>query len=482
MTTTSLGTAPSTAPSTAGTGDELARHRRRYAVVGTGGRSQMYLDALTGTHADVGQVVALVDTNEVRMSYYDEHLAGRGVTVPPRHCAPEVFADLLASGDVDAVVVTSPDVTHAAYVVAALDAGVDVVCEKPLTIDAEGLRDIVAAAQRSTARLVVTFNYRYSPRNSLVRRLIQDGEIGQVTSVHFEWCLDTVHGADYFRRWHRDKRNSGGLLVHKSTHHFDLVNWWLADVPETVFALGGLRFYGRENAERRGLGDRPGLGRDGVGTGDPFVLDLAADERMRRLFLEGERVDGYHRDRDVFSDGITAEDNLTLAVGYARGTSMAYTLTAHAPWEGYRVAFNGTRGRLELEVVERSHVSAEAVTSGGPLGKDRPVVDPSAQPDEATLAAQSLRPWGSRLLLQRHWEAPVQVPIPEGAGAHGGGDAMLLDDVLRGPGEDPLRRQAGYLDGVRSVLVGVAGNLSLETGDAVRLSGFGLPLDEAGGR
>ena len=50
--------------------------------------------------------------------------------------------------------------------------------------------------------------------------------------MHFEWALDTVHGADYFRRWHREKKNSGGLLVHKSSHHFDLVNWWLGDVPD----------------------------------------------------------------------------------------------------------------------------------------------------------------------------------------------------------------------------------------------------------
>ena len=436
----------------------------------------MYLEALTTTHADVGVVVALVDGNDVRMGYYEEFLAAAGQAEPPRRYRPEEFSDVLVRERPDVVVVTSPDHTHARYVVAALDAGVDVVCEKPLTIDADGLRDIVAAAQRSTANLVVTFNYRYSPRNTALRQVIADGRVGDVTSVHFEWCLDTVHGADYFRRWHRDKANSGGLLVHKSTHHFDLVNWWLDDVPETVFALGGLRFYGAANAADRGLGSRPRLGRDALGAGDPFVLDLAADEKMRRLFLEGETLDGYHRDRDVFTDGITIEDNLTLAVGYSRGASMAYTLNAHSPWEGYRVAVNGTRGRVELEVVERSHVEAAASAAGTVNGKSAPVLDPSAQPDDPSTAAESLRPWGSRLVLQEHWRPPRLVPIPEGAGAHGGGDAMLLDDVLRGAAPDPLHRQAGYLDGVRSVLVGVAGNTSLATGRAVRLAEFGLPL------
>ena len=62
--------------------------------------------------------------------------------------------------------------------------------------------------------------------------------------------LDTKHGADYFRRWHRDKAHSGGLLVHKASHHFDLVNWWIQSAPTRVFASGGLRFYGDVSSGR----------------------------------------------------------------------------------------------------------------------------------------------------------------------------------------------------------------------------------------
>ena len=69
----------------------------------------------------------------------------------------------------------------------------------------------------------VAFNYRYNPAHSEIRRLLAKGTIGDVGSVHFEWFLDTHHGADYFRRWHRERSQSGGLLVHKSAHHFDLV-------------------------------------------------------------------------------------------------------------------------------------------------------------------------------------------------------------------------------------------------------------------
>ncbi|MEU4570144.1 Gfo/Idh/MocA family oxidoreductase [Micromonospora sp. NPDC023956] len=449
---------------------------RRYAFVGTGSRARMYLTALLGTHADVGHPVAFCDTNEVRMAYHDRIVrqAHRNLTVP--HYAPGDFAALLARERPDVVVVTSPDATHAGYVDAALRHGADVVVEKPMTTDVAGLRQIGDALAAGTGGLTVTFNYRYSPRNSLVRQLVADGAIGEVTSVAFEWCLDTVHGADYFRRWHRDKDISGGLLVHKASHHFDLVNWWLADRPEVVFARGGLRFYGADNARRRGLAPRPDRSRDAVGVDDPFRLDITADDRLRQLYYDGEYLDGYVRDRDVFSGGITIEDNLNVVVGYRGGASMSYTLHAHSPWEGYRVAINGTAGRIELDVVERGHVTAAAPAATIGAATAAAVVDPTADEDAHLDGAGQLRPSGARLLLQRHWEPAREIPIPTGRGGHGGGDAMLLDDVFRGPGRDPLGRQAGFSEGAASVLVGIAGNRSLRTGQAVYLDELGVPL------
>ncbi|WP_138444504.1 Gfo/Idh/MocA family protein [Sinomonas susongensis] len=449
--------------------------RKKYALAGTGSRAELYVDALLGPHSDRGSLVAFVDTNEHRMAYHGARIAERRPDWPmPRHYGPDGLDEMFDVERPDALIVTTPDFTHARYVTAALDRGIDVICEKPMTTSVRGIADIVRSARAAAgstrdgraAKLVVTFNYRYSPRNSALKDIVQSGRIGKVTSVHFEWCLDTVHGADYFRRWHRRKANSGGLLVHKSTHHFDLVNWWLDDVPETVYAQGGLRFYGAENAAERGLGPRPELSRDNPDRDDPFNLDLGADRKLRALYLEAEGDDGYHRDRDVFGEGIDIEDNLSLVVGYRGGASMAYTLVAHSPWEGYRVAINGTEGRVEIEVVERGSVSP-----------DRHTLDPSVAADPEGAAAPA-RPEGTRILLQRHWEPAREIQFPERDGGHGGGDAVLLSDVFAGPGDDPLHRQAGYIDGVRSVLVGIGGNESLRTGQAVRLADFGVPLDD----
>ena len=100
-------------------------------------------------------------------------------------------------------------------------------------------------------KVTVTFNYRFTPYVSKIKELISKGAIGKILSVDFEWILDARHGADYFRRWHRNKANSGGLLVHKATHHFDLVNWLINQEPETVFAFGGLNFYGPKTKTKR---------------------------------------------------------------------------------------------------------------------------------------------------------------------------------------------------------------------------------------
>jgi predicted dehydrogenase len=441
---------------------------KRYAIVGTGSRAELYVRALVLDHADVAQLVALSDTNAGRLEYYRNLIT----TLSPDAATPSLWhaervADLVESEHVDRVVITSPDYTHAGVVIAALHAGADVIVEKPLTIDAESAAAMARAVRETGRNVVATFNYRYSPRNTELKRVIASGAIGTPTSVHFEWVLDTSHGADYFRRWHRNKSKSGGLLIHKASHHFDLVNWWIDGVPEQVFADGGLRFYGDANARARGLGVEPARGSVDRAVPDPFALDLRKDEKLRRLYLDNESYDGYLRDQDVFSPGITIEDNLSVLVRYAGGVTMSYSLNAHSPWEGYRIAINGTEGRAELNVVERGAL---------PLARDgQTVLDPSAVADAN--GDDEVRPQGEHLVLQRHWEPAREIPIPAGDGGHGGGDTIMLSDILVGHASDPLGRPANYLDGVKAIAVGIAANRSLASGAPVAVSGLGLGID-----
>jgi predicted dehydrogenase len=437
--------------------------KQRYVVVGTGHRVQMYLNAMAGDHSDDAELVALLDPNPGRLAVHAKWLSGAGVDmsgVVTGH--PDQLEQVIADKRADRAIITSPDFSHAGLIARGLDAGVDVVVEKPLTINPEGVRQIAEAVERSGRRVVVTHNYRYSPRNSALKQVVKSGAIGTPLSVTFEWVLDTSHGADYFRRWHRVKANSGGLLIHKASHHFDLVNWLLADAPVQVYARGGLRFYGAENAASRGLSSRSPRGTHD-GEHSPWDLDLRNDPRLKELYLDNESYDGYQRDQDVFGEGITIEDNLAVIVDYSRGPILSYALNAHAPWEGYRLSVNGDEGRVELEVVERAAVITDA--------NGNVVVDPSALPAAAT------RIGGERVTLQRHWEVAQDIKIEQGQGGHGGGDALLLADVFRGPGEDWLERPSDWVDGVRSIAVGMAGNESLRTGLPVKIADLNLGVD-----
>ncbi len=429
--------------------------RKRYAIVGTGGRSSMYSHALLGRFKEVGELVALCDINPVRMAYYNAQFAEKfGAKALPQY-SPEQFEQMIRENKVDCVIVTSIDRTHHRYICRAMDAGCDVISEKPMTIDPEKCQQVIDTVKRTGKKLTVTFNYRYSPRNSKVKELLMNGAVGQIISVHFEWLLNTSHGADYFRRWHRDKRCSGGLMVHKATHHFDLVNWWINSSPKTVFGMGDLRFYGRENAEERGVTKfyERVHGRENAAH-DPFAIDMEKDPSLRDMYLKAENADGYIRDQSVFGDNISIEDDMAVMVRYRNKATMSYHLTAYSPWEGWRIAFNGTKGRLEYDVEE----SPFLIGTG---------TDPHTAALGGKEADHVTEPM--RISLRPHWSKPQVITVEESnLAGHGGGDDRLLEDVFVGGKADPLGRAAGHVDGAMSILTGIAANKSFATG---------LPID-----
>ncbi len=139
---------------------------RRYAVIGVGARAAMYVEALTGAYADVGRIVAWCDANTTRMAFYDEVVAAGGGRPPARYL-PEGFDRLLEEQRPDVVVVTSPDHTHARYVVARARGGLR--RDRGEAADAstaERLRRRSPPRRAHPGKLTVTFNYRYAPRNS----------------------------------------------------------------------------------------------------------------------------------------------------------------------------------------------------------------------------------------------------------------------------------------------------------------------------
>ena len=423
------------------------QRRKRHAFVGTGGRAISFIEPLVTTYAGANELVALCDLSATRMAFYNERLRRLGHAAVPAYTA-ERFDEMLRTERPDEVFVCSQDSTHHDYIVRALHAGCDVITEKPMTTDAAKCRAVLDAVAATGRRVRVAFNYRWAPFRSRVKELIAAGTIGRVRSVNLEYLLDTNHGADYFRRWHAHIENSGSLLVHKATHHFDLVNWWLDAIPQQVFAYGDLVFYGRDNAIARGDEKLTRYERytgEPLAADDPFRLDLSESESFRELYLKAEADSDYVRDRNVFRDGITIPDQMSLNVRYRSGELLTYSLVCYSPREGMRVAFNGDRGRIEYHEFIGTHMN-RAVSPGEWAVEDKP-------------GAEAEGEW---IRVFPHFASSYLVPMPEIRAAHGGADA-ILNAHFYGPSQPPdaLGRTAGHEQGAASIAVGIAGMVSI---------------------
>jgi predicted dehydrogenase len=402
----------------------------RYAMVGCGHRGTgMWGRQLVDTgYKQYIDFVGLCDTNPGRMEY-----AKRVMNIPdcPTYSAAD-FEKMIKETKPDVVMVTTPDATHSDYIIRALNAGVNVITEKPMTTDETKCQAILDAQARTGKKVTVTFNYRYSPHRAKIYELIQAGEIGEITSVDFHWYLDTKHGSDYFRRWHAYRKNSGSLLVHKSSHHFDLLNWWIGSEPEEVFSFGALEFYGK-NGKFRGENCR----RCAHQTECDFYFDMTKEKRMMEMFADNEKYDGYYRDGCVYREDIDIFDKMAVQIRYMNKVQVSYSLTTYSPYEGYRIAFNGTKGRIDAWIKERQ---------------------PWEEEDGDVICVT--KNFGKRKIIR---------VMPE-EGGHGGGDPRLHAYLFKGENQsDPLKQSADVRAGAMAILVGVAARNSIDTGKPVKI-------------
>lgn len=430
--------------------------RKKYCIVGLGSRGiSMFATDLVGHYGDVAQLTGLCDINVGRVQHAQSTL---GEDIP----GFTDFDAMLDAVECDVVIVTTKDATHDDYIVRAMHRGKDVISEKPMTTDEAKCRRILQAERETGRNLRVTFNYRYAPYKTEVKRLLTEGVVGEIHSVEFRWFLDTVHGADYFRRWHARKENSGGLMVHKATHHFDLINWWLGMDPQEVAAMGSRQYY--VPARHANHGQR--CATCSITKECEFYLDLSQNKNLKSLYLDHERFDGYYRDGCVFSDDIDIEDTMSALIRYPNNVQVTYALTAATSFEGWQVAFNGSKGRLEAFEPECFLVTQEAEEfSRRASPAVRQTVDwrYAAAGEYAPLEQLEVRfyPLFGGLQTFR---------VPYVAAGHGGGDRRLKDHLFRGADSDPLGHIAGSKAGAMSILVGVAANRSMASKEFVRIA------------
>ncbi|RKN80451.1 Gfo/Idh/MocA family protein [Paenibacillus ginsengarvi] len=398
---------------------------KKYVIVGAGGRALgMFAKPFAAELKPFAELAGVFDVNPVRATILSEQAGG----VPVYND----FDAMISEVKPDAVIVTTPDALHHEYIIRALEAGCDAISEKPMTTDAEKCREIIEAERRTGKKVIVTFNCRYMPYVVRIKELLQSGTIGDILHVTLNWSLDTKHGADYFRRWHRQMKNSGGLLIHKSTHHFDMVNWWLDDEPATVYANGSRLFYGPTREER----GRTCSTCAHTSTCE-FHYDINASAFTKSFYKDAEQHDGYYRDQCVFGDDIDIYDTMSLSVKYSKGTQMSYSLNAYSPYEGWKATFVGTKGRIEAEDSHSGFATQE------PFNYVR---------------------------VYNHKGELMTVQSRKATGDHGGGDQRLRRMIFAGDVADPLGQMAGSRAGAMSLLIGAAANISIVSGEQIVIS------------
>jgi predicted dehydrogenase len=404
------------------TGHSIAQPGRklRMAIVGTGSRGSFtWGQEVVKGYSDVVEIVGLCDHNGKRVEAAKKLIGTSAPTFTD-------FDRMIRETKPDTVTVTTVDGTHAKYIIRAMELGCDVMSEKPLCTDEQQCQAILDAQKKTGKKIAVTFNARHGLKDKKVKQLLLDKAIGDVISVDFHEYLDTSHGADYFRRWHRMKANSGTLLVHKASHHFDQANWWLNSTPVSVTAFGELKFYGR-NSPIRGTNCRTCPHKEQC----KFYWDVTKNARYVKLYTECESEDGYLRDGCVFDAKTDIYDTMSVVVRYENGVKLNYTANTFLPYEGQAISFNGTKGRLDLNDFSGGGFKSDELRLTRSFGKSEVITD-----------------FG-----------------PRREGGHGGSDTSLHDLLFRGlPKDDPLSLRADLRDGALASMIGIAAYRSIERG------------------
>jgi len=413
--------------------------KRKLAIVGTGVRGiGFWGKRVLDNYSDIVEFVGMCDINPGRLQFAKSHM---GVQCP-------VFTDfdqMMVETKPEMVIVTTVDATHHEFIIRAMEMGSDVLTEKPMTTDEVKCQAILDAERRTGKKCIVGFNYRYGTLFSAIKEQLAKKPIGEITSVDFHWYLNVFHGADYFRRWHGECDKSGSLWVHKATHHFDLLNWFIDSDPVEITAYGSLEHYGKNNSFR-GANCRNCAYTDRC----KFYWDITRDKHATNLYVKNEKYDGYIRDNCLWREDIDIYDKMSAQIKYANNVVVNYSLTTYSPYEGWRIAFNGKEGRLESwedipwrvqEKINQAQLHAAEMNQKG---------ENATRYDE--------------IFLMNNFDPEYQIIKVEAArGGHGGGDSRLQDKIFRDPQmADPLKHSAGTRDGAMSCLIGIAARKSIE--------------------
>ncbi len=295
-------------------------------------------------------------------------------------------------GNLDWIIIASPDRTHHSLTLAALRHGYHVLVEKPMCQTLAEAEEIIRVSEETGQQVVVGCELRYASPMQQFRRLLREGAIGRI--LH-GYCIDSVErGFTYYLRDYRKRQWSGSLLLQKGVHSLDLINDFVDSQPERIYADGGKDLFGRDPAC---------AGRHCRDCAEQTTCPYSAYQVSSwngNFLARGEHA----RDHCVFDPAADVEDNTIILIRYANGIRVSYNELHFAPDYRREFHFVGTDGKASL------------------------VLDQSRRDDEPV----ELQEDGGRAsitITHRH-KSPCSIPVERSQGGHWGGDERLRDALV----------------------------------------------------
>ncbi len=200
----------------------------RVGLIGTSGWAEnFYLGNLQGYAG--AELTAVCGRNRTRA----QELANKyGVT----HIYTD-YQQMLSSGQLDAAIIVTPEDLHHPMIMVALEAGLHVVCEKPMAYTASEAQEMLAKAEAVGVKHMLTFTNRWLPHYQALKRLLVDGYIGQPFHAYFHWPTGWGRYHEDKYSWYYDAKRAHGVLSELGAHIIDLACWYLGDVTRVTANL-----------------------------------------------------------------------------------------------------------------------------------------------------------------------------------------------------------------------------------------------------
>jgi len=391
----------------------------KVGVIGVGGRGTSFVEYI-GRREDA-VITALCDPNHVRMKAVASKIEGSQKLY-------DNIEGMLSSEKLDAVIITSPDYCHESNAIDALKKDIFVFIDKPLATTAKACINIMAAAKKSKATVMMGFNLRHDPTLMKVKQIISSGQLGRIFMIENREFYDG--GKTYLARWNGKQKYSGGLWIHKGSHDFDVFNWLNQNgKPVRVSAFAEISALKKEEIPFKTEQNKL----VGPTCSKCNYKDICPDFVTRDTELWGKKaqvVDKYIKELCIYTSDADVYDNGIAIVEYDNGLRASHLECFVTSFTDRLYTVVGTKGQLSASLHER------------------------------------------KIEIRPRWTKDVSattIEIPKVRGGHGGADAGIIDmfiKVVKGE----AKPSSSLVDGTFSVAIGEAAEHSWREHRMVEIS------------